>query len=213
MALSFYYDFTIYSILISALWIFRDTTLVLWTQTMKKRVTKSKYINYLHIMGIILLSWSIVSVFLPKVSISLYTESEFQTYNTILFIYDLIPIILGVFLGVTLSLYFYKIYGQHNKKAYLGPGLFLLGYIIYLFFMIISYSILIFDSTLFDATYEAYLIGNIITRCLPVVGFCFIFLYSIYINNDFIIMFCGLFFAYLMISLIYSINITIIYFN
>jgi hypothetical protein len=35
MALSFYYDFTIYSILISALWIFRDTTLVLWTQTMK----------------------------------------------------------------------------------------------------------------------------------------------------------------------------------
>jgi hypothetical protein len=180
---------------------------------MKKRVTKSKYINYLYIMGIILLSWSIVSVFLPKVSISLYTESEFQTYNTIIFIYDLIPIILGVFLGVTLSLYFYKIYGKHNKKAYLGPGLFLLGYIIYLFFMIISYSILMLDSALFDATYEAYLIGNIITGCLPVVGFCFIFLYSIYINNDFIIMFCGLFFAYLMISLIYSINFTIFYFN
>lgn len=212
MALSFYYDFTIYSILISALWIFRDTTLILWTQTMKKRVTKSKYINYLHIMGIILLTWSILSVFLPKVSISLYTESEFLMYNTIIFTYDLIPIILGVFLGVTLSLYFYRIYYQHNKKAFLGPGLFLLGYIIYLFFMIISYSILIFDSTLFDATYEAYLIGNILTRCLPVVGFSFIFLYSIYINSDFLIMFCGLFFAYLMISLIYSINTTIFYF-
>ncbi len=213
MTLSFYYDFTIYSILISALWIFRDITLVLWTQTMKKRVTKSKYINYLLITGIILLTWSILSVFLPEVRISNYTESEFSTYNTIIFIYDLIPIILGVFLGVTLSLYFYRIYYQHNSKAFLGPGLFLLGYIIYLFFMIISYSILIFDSTLFDATYEAYLIGNILTGCLPVVGFSFIFLYSIYINSDFLIMFCGLFFAYLMISLIYSINATIFYFN
>jgi len=213
MTLSFYYDFTIYSVLISALWIFRDITLVLWTQTMKKRVTKSKYINYLLIMGIILLTWSIVSVFLPDIILSNYTESEFRTYNTIIFIYDLIPIILGVFLGVTLSLYFYRIYYQHNRKAFLGPGLFLLGYIIYLFFMIISYSILIFDSTLFDATYEAYLIGNILTGCLPVVGFSFIFLYSIYINSDFLIMFCGLFFAYLMISLIYSINATIFYFN
>lgn len=213
MTLSFYYDFTIYSILISALWIFRDITLVLWTQTMKKRVTKSKYINYLLITGIMLLTWSILSVFLPEVRISNYTESEFSTYNTIIFIYDLIPIILGVFLGVTLSLYFYRIYYQHNKKALLGPRLFLLGYIIYLFFMIISYSILIFDSTLFDATYEAYLIGNILTSCLPVVGFSFIFLYSIYINSDYLIMFCGLFFAYLMISLIYSINITIFYFN
>jgi len=213
MALFFYYEFTIYSILISALWIFRDTTLVLWTQTMKKRVTKSKYINYLHIMGISLLAWSILSVFLPKVSVSSFTESEFLMYNTIIFIYDLIPIILGVFLGVALSLYFYNIYYQHNKKAILGPRLFLLGYIIYLFYMIISYSIFIFDSTLFDAAYEAYLIGIILTRCLPVVGFSFIFLYSIYINDDFLIMFCGLFFAYLMIYLIYSINATIHYFN
>jgi len=213
MTLSFYYDFTIYSFLISALWIFRDTTLVLWTQTMKKRVTKLKYINYLYITGIILLTWSILSVFLPEVSLSSYTESEFLMYNTIIFLYDFIPIILGVILGVALSLYFYNVYYQHNKKAILGPRLFLLGYIIYLFFMIISYSILIFDSTLFDATYEAYLIGSILTRCLPVVGFSFIFLYSIYINNDFLIMFCGLFFAYLMISLIYSINITIFYFN
>ena len=212
MTLSFYYDFTIYSILISVLWIFRDATLVLWTQTMKKRETQSKYNNYLQITGIILLTWSSLSVFLPEVSLSYYTESEFLMYNTIIFLYDFIPTILGVFLGVALSLYFYNIYYQHNRKAFLGPGLFLLGYIIYLFFMIISYSLIIFDYTLFNATHEVFLIGNILTRCLPVVGFSFLFLYSIYIDNDFLIMFCGLFFAYLMLSLIYSINITIIYF-
>ena len=212
MTLSFYYDFTIYSILISVLWIFRDATLVLWTQTMKKRETQSKYNNYLQITGIILLTWISLSVFLPEVSLSYCTESEFLMYNTIIFLYDFIPTILGVFLGVALSLYFYNIYYQHNRKAFLGPGLFLLGYIIYLFFMIISYSLIIFDYTLFNATHEVFLIGNILTRCLPVVGFSFLFLYSIYIDNDFLIMFCGLFFAYLMLSLIYSINITIIYF-
>lgn len=213
MTISFYYDFTIYSILISALWIFRDTTLVLWTQTMKKRETHSKYINYLHITGIILLTWSILSVFLPEVNLSNYTESEVLIYNTIILLYDFIPTILGVFLGVVLSLYFYNVYCQYNSKALLGPGLFLLGYIIILFFMIISYSIFIFNYPLFNATYEAYLIGIILTNCIPVVGISFIFLYSIYINNDFLIMFCGLFFANLMISLIYSINLTITYFT
>lgn len=213
MTISFYYDFTIYSILISALWIFRDTTLVLWTQTMKKRETHSKYINYLHITGIILLTWSILSVFLPQVNLSNYTESEVLIYNTMMVLYDFIPTILGVFLGVALSLYFYNIYCQHNNKALLGPGLFLLGYIIILFFMIISYFIFIFNYPLFNATYEAYLIGTILTNCIPIVGISFIFLYSIYINNDFLIMFCGLFFANLMISLIYSINLTITYFT
>jgi hypothetical protein len=212
MTLSFYFDFSIYSILISALWIIRDTTLVLWAQTMKKRETQSKYINYLHITGIILLTWSILSVFLPNFRLSNYTESEFHTYNTIIFIYDLIPIILGVFLGVTLSLYFYNTYFQHNRKSFLGPGLFLLGHVIYLFFIIISYSIFTFEYTIFNATYEVYLIGIILTKTIPIVGISFIFLYSIYINNDLLIMFCGLFFAYLMISLVYSINYTTQYF-
>jgi hypothetical protein len=212
MTLSFYYDFTIYSILISVLWIFRDATLVLWTQTMKKRETHSKYINYLHITGIILLTWSILSVFLPEVRLSYYTESEVLMYYNIIFLYDFIPTILGVFLGVVLSLYFYNIYYERNRKALLGPGLFLLGYIIILFFIIISYYILIYNLPLFNATYEAYLIGITLTNCIPFVGISFIFLYSIYINDDFLIMFCGLFFANLMLSLIYNINLTIIYF-
>lgn len=217
MTLSFYYDFTIYSLLISALWIFRDTTLVLWARTMKKRVTQSKYVNYLHITGIILLTWSILSVFLPEVSLSYSYSPEFESellmFNTIMLLYFLIPIILGVFLGVTLSLYFYNIYYQHNRKALLGPGLFLLGYVIIIFYTLINYFIFLNYYTLFDAIYEVYLIGIILTRCIPVVGFSFIFLYSIYINDDFLIMFCGLFFAYLVIFLIYSINSTITYFN
>jgi len=212
MTISFYYEPTIYSILISALWIFRDTTLVLWARTMKKRGTQSKYTNFLLIMGIFLLAWSILFVFLPGVRISYYTESEFNMFVTIIFLYNFIPIILGVFLGVALSLYFYNMHYQHNRKALLGPGLFLLGYIIFLFFNINYFSIFIFDPLLIMATYDAYLIGFVLTKCIPVVGFCFIFLYSIYINEDFLIMFCGLFFANLMISLIYSVNNTIIYF-
>lgn len=220
MTLSFYYDFSIYSILISALWIFRDTTLVLWARTMKKRGTQSKYTNLLLVTGIILLAWGIISLFLPGVSISYSPEfeSELRMFVTIFFLYDFIPIILGVFLGVVLSLYFYNMYFQHNKKALLGPGLFLLGYIIFLFFTIFFYIGIysissIDDVLLFMSNYNVYLIGFVLIKCISVVGFCFIFLYSIYINEDFLIMFCGLFFAYLTISLIHSINTAIIDFN
>ena len=212
MTLIFYWEPTIYSILISALWIFRDITLVLWARTMKKRGTQSKYTNLLLVTGIILLAWGIIFFFLPGVSIPYYTESDFNMFVTILFLYDFIPIVLGVFLGVVLSLYFYNLYFQHNRKALLGPGLFLLGYIIFLFFTLNYYSS-IDDVLLFMLNYNAYLIGFVLIKCISVVGFCFIFLYSIYINEDFLIMFCGLYFASLMLSLIYSINTVTLYFN
>jgi hypothetical protein len=217
MTLSFYYDFTIYSILISALWIFRDATLVLWARTMKKRVTQSKYINSLHITGIILLTWSILSVFLPGVRLSYSYSPEFESellmFNTIFCLYIFIPIIIVFLLGVALSLYFYNNYYQHDRKAFLGPQIFLIGNTIYLIFMVITTYIYISNPSLFYEIYELYLIGIVLTSCLLVVGISFIFLYSIYINNDFLIMFCGLFFASQMISLISSINFTIIYFN
>jgi len=216
MTLTFYWEPTLYSILISVLWIFRDTTLILWARTMKKRGTQSKYTNLLLITGIILLTWSSISFFLPDVYLSHFPfpeESEIAMYNTIIFLYIFIPIFLAIFLGVALLLYFYNMYYQHDKKALLGPGIFLLGYVIFIFFMIISFSISVFDNSLFSTTYELYLIGIIITRSIPVVGISFIFFYSIKINNDFLIMFCGLFFAYLTIFLLFSINNTIIYFH
>ena len=213
MTIELYWNPTLYSIIISALWIFRDTTLVLWARNMKRRGIQSKYTNLLLVTGIILLSWSVISFFLPGFRFSYYSESEFNTIMTIFFLYEAIPIILGVLLGVALSIYFYNVNGERNRKAILGPGIFLVGYIILLIFIVNYYYIIIEDILLLVANYNFYLIGFVITSILPVAGFCLIFLYSIRTKSEFLIMFCGLFFAYLALSLIHNLNYAINDFN
>ncbi|MHA1240333.1 MAG: hypothetical protein ACTSQU_06020 [Promethearchaeota archaeon] len=215
MTLSFQYDFIIGSILMSVLWIIRDATLVLWTQTLKTREPKLKYINFLRITGITLLAWSIVSVFLPRASLSfIHEESELLFYNLFNFVlHDLIPIILGVFLGVAFSLYFYNLYYKINKRVFLKPGLFLIGYILLLFVEIIFYPLIILDYSVTVVTFRVYFIGLALTNSIQLVGISFIFIYAIHINNEFLITFCGLFFAYLMLSLVNNINSLIIIFT
>ena len=213
MTIELYWQPTLYSIIISALWIFRDTALVLWARNMKKRETKPKFINILLATGIILLAWSIIYAFLPGFRGSYSSDSEFKTVITIFYLYDIIPIILGIFLGVALSIYFFRLKDRRNKKALLGPGIFLLGYIIYLFFITSFYYALVEEPLLWIANYNAYLIGFVITCIAPVIGFCFIFLSSLRLKNEFLIMFCGLFFAYLTLSLINNLNLAISDFN
>jgi len=213
MTIELYWNPTLYSIVMSLLWIFRDTTLILWARNMKKREAKPKYINLLLFAGIVLLAWSVIYFFLPGFRFSSYTESEYNTITTIFFLYDSIPIILGVFLGVALLFYFYNANGQRNRKALLGPGIFLIGYIILLLFIINYYYIIIDDILFLVSNYNSYLIGFVITSILPFAGFCFIFLHSIRTKNEFLIMFCGLFFAYLALSLIHNLNYAINDFN
>jgi len=214
MTIELYWEPTLYFIIVSILWIFRDTTLILWARAMKKRETKSKYVNLLLFAGIILLVWSIIYVFLPGFR-SYNSPTEFETVGIIFFLYDLIPIILGVFLGIVLSIYFYNVNEQHNIKALLGPGIFLVGYIIDIFFTANFYFSIIENPLLLlvVSNYNAYIIGLVIFDILPVVGFCFIFLFSLHRKNEFLIMFCGLFFAYLTLSLIHNLNFVMSNFN
>ena len=213
MAIELYWEPTLFSIIISALWIFRDTTLILCTRNMKKRENRSKNINLLLVSGIFLLAWDTIYVFLPGFRFSSFIESEFRAVFTIYCLYDVIPIILGLFLGIALSIYFYRLKNQRNWKALLGPGIFLLGYVIYFFFNINNYYVLVEDPLLFYSNYNAYLLGTVIINILLVIGFCFIFIYSLHLKNEFFIMFCGLYFAYFTLSLIYNINFTISEFN
>lgn len=215
-------ELIIFNILYSSLWIFRDVLLVLWALSTKKREVRQKYTNLLLVIGIILLSWNIISIFLPTVGIDFFSfpdESDFFMFTTIYFLYAFIPIFLHVFLAIILVLYFYNISYQYNRKSLIGPAIFLLGNIIRLCFLIIIYSILFsidwFDfasietlEILIDVEAIAYIIIDIIL----VVGFCFVFIYSIYKNNALLTMFCGLYFANLMLSLFYSINYALIEF-
>ncbi len=213
MTIELYWEPTLYSIIMSALWIFRDTTLVLWARNMKRRGAKSKNISVLLAAGIILLAWSVIYVFLPGFRLSSSSLSEFNTIARIFFLYDIIPIILGVFLGVALSIHIFSLKNQRNRIALLGPGIFLLGDIINLFFITNFYYVLVEEPLLWISNYNAYLIGFVITNILAVIGFCLIFLYSLHMKNEFLIMFCGLFFAYLALSLIYNLNFAISEFN
>lgn len=222
MTLIFNWVPNLFSILFSTLWIFRDVLLVLWARSTKKRESKPKYANLLLIMGIALLSWNIIYNFLPQVDIDFFSfpdESDFFMINTIYFLYSFIPSLLYGILAVTLVLFFYNTSYRHNRKALIGPVIYLLGNIIHLCILTIIYSIL-YSIDWFDfaslETLEILIIVEpityIITDIILVVGFCFIFIYSIYKNNALQIMFSGLYLACLMIDLFYSINYAIIVF-
>jgi len=180
-------------------------------------------------MGIILLAWEIISIFLPDIDISYSTfpdQSDLNMFTTIIFLYNLIPILLHLLLAVIFVLYFYNISYHYNRKSLLGPILFLIGNIINLCFLIVSYSIIlsIYDfETLelfeilemierLENLIDVEIIVNIIACSILVVGFTFVFIYSIYTNNIMLVMFCSLYFASLLITLFRILNNALIEF-
>lgn len=220
MTVILYWERTFYSIIISYLWLFKDLALVLWAGAMKKRETHSKSINFLYITAIISIAWNIIFLFLPDVKLSYYIEPEaFELfiYGLVNFLYTFITNFLGFMLAIALTIYFYKKHYPYKRIALLGPGIFLLGHIIYFSFVIYVFpyvnSSSLFNYSLFPEYNEAYLTGMVLTKWIPLVGMLLMFFYSIYINNDLFILFCGLFFAYLLISFTYSVNTFILELN
>ena len=212
MALTFYWEPDLVLIVFTALSILKYVTLILFVNSRKKAGIRSKNLNFLLVMGIILLTYSAVSFFFPGVRISFpYSGFEDLIFHTIVIIYDSFPIIFEIFLGVVL-LFYISIY-QRTKKSLLGPILFLVGNTIFLIFILGIDYLWAIDSSLFSSIYELYLIGFLISLFIPVLGFFFIFLYSIHHNNAFFIMFCALFFASLLVLFIYRINYTSYYFH
>ena len=211
MTLTFYWEPDLVSIVFTALSILKYVTLILFVNSRKKAGIRSKNLNFLLVMGIILLTYSAVSFFFPGVRISFpYSGFEDLIFHTIVIIYDSFPIIFEIFLGVVL-LFYISIY-QRTKKSLLGPILFLVGNTTFLIFIIgIDYFWAI-DPSLFSSIYELYLIGFLISLFIPVLGFFFIFLYSIHHNNAFFIMFCALFFASLLGLFFYRLNYASYYF-
>lgn len=211
MVLEFSWNPNLFSIIFSSLWIFRDVLLVIWALTTLKKRDKPKFTSLLLIAGILLLSWNCISIFLPEVAIvSFPDEAELDLFITITFLYFYIPIVLEFLLAVILVLYFYSASYHINKKALLGPGLFLLGTIIYICFHAIAYSIIISldifeyitNDELFDLLIEMEYMTSIIADIISVIGFSLIFIYSIYKNDVLFTMFCSLFFAILVINLL-----------
>jgi len=219
MTIVFNWDPNLFSILYSSLWIFRNVLLVIWAIITMKRKSGPKFTSLLFVAGILLLSWNVISIFLPDVEIHYYLfpeEAELDILKTIYFLYSFIPIVIHFFLAVILVVYIYNISYHYNKKSLIGPALFLLGNIIYLCYLVISYFILLsIDLTdyatldLLDFLIGVELITYIVADLIQAVGFSFIFIYSIYKNDALFIMFCSLYFAALMLSLFNVINKTI----
>jgi len=208
-------------IFIYSIWIFRDLTLILWSRSAIKRESKLKFTKLLLVIGIILFSLNIISIFLPSVEFdfsSIPEESDFFISITTNYLYYIIPSVMVSILGVALVLFFYK-NNHRNKKSIIGPIIILLGKIIELCVVTIIYSYVIsldwldiasFESLEVIITVEA--IAYIIVDIILVVGFCFVFKYSIYKNNALLIMYFGLYFASLLSSLFQTINQALIEF-
>ena len=215
-------ELIIAKILTSAPWIFRDVLLILWARSTKKREVRTKYTKALLVIGIFLLSWNIISVFLPTVNIdfsSFPDKSDFFMLTTIICLYAIIPASLHATFAGLLVLFFHNIYYHHNRKSLIGPAIFLLGNIVNLCVLTFVFSNL-FSIDWFDiATLETLemlidveAIAYSITDIILVVGFCFVFIYSIYKNNALLIMYFGLYFASLLFSLFRGISYALIEF-
>jgi hypothetical protein len=192
--------------------IFRYVALILFTNNRKKTGIRSKNINYLLVLGIILLAYSVISFFFPGVSLYYpYSESEDFLFHTIVFLYDSFPNIIEILLGVVLLFYISSY--QRTKKSLLGPILFLVGYTTFLIFILGTDFLWAIDSSILSVIYNLYLVGYLVTLFIPVIGFFFIFLYSIHHNNAFFIMFCALFFASLLGLFVYRLNFISYYFR
>lgn len=216
MTLTFYWEPTLSSFMFSALWIFRDITLILYARTMKKRGIQSKFNNLLFVMGILFVIWNVALFFRPGLRLSYFLfpeDSELAVFFSYIILFDSIQIIIVILLGISLSIYFGNKENRGVKKPLIGPVLFLLGQVIFLIFILFSDYMYVFQNDLFDDNYEVYLTGSVVITSISVVGTFFIFLYSMYLNRDYLIMFCGLMFASYLVSFIYIMNNTIAYFD
>jgi len=212
MTLTFYWEPDLVLIVFTALSIIKYVSLILFANSRKKVGIRSKNIIFFLVMGIILLTYSAISFFFPGVRLQFpYSRFEDIIFHTIVFIYDSFPIIFEIFLGVVLLFYINK--HQRTKKSLLGPILFLVGNTTFLIFILSIDYLWAIDPSFFSSIYELYLIGFLVTLFIPVLGFFFIFLYSIHHNNAFFVMFCALFFASLLGLFIYRINFTSYYFH
>jgi len=212
MTLTFSWEPDLYSIVFVALSIFKYVALILFTNSRKKMGIRSKNLNFLLALGIILLAYSAISYIFPGVYLYYpYSESEDFLFHTIVFLYDSFPNIIEILLGVVLLFYISNY--KRTKKSLLGPILFLVGYTTFLIFILGIDFLWAIDSSIFSVIYNSYLVGYLVTLFIPVLGFFFIFLYSIHHNNAFFIMFCALFLASLLGLFIYRMNYTSYYFR
>jgi len=202
MTLTFYWEPSLYSFFFTALIIFKNIALILYARSRKKTEDRLKYTNLLLVLGIIRLIYTVISFFLPGIRLSYFSPlSEYFMFYFIVILYNL-PLILEVFFGVVLLLHFSNY--QRDKKALVGPILFIDAIMNILIFNISSNYIYVFERFLYNETYGLYLMVHLIFRSILVVGLLFIFLYSIKLNKDFLIMFCGIFLG---VELAYFFNV------
>ena len=210
MTLTFFWEPDLVLIVFTALSIFKYVTLLLFANRRKKTGIRSKNINFFIVMGIILLTYSVISFFFPGVRLHFpYSGFEYSIFLTIVFLYDSFPIIFEILLGVVLLSYINEY--QRTRKSLLGPILFLVGSSTVLMFNLGIDYLWAINSSIYSSIYELYLIGFLVILIIPVLGFFFIFLFSIHHNKAFFIMFCALFFASLLGLFIYHLNYTLYY--
>lgn len=201
MRTEFYWEFDLSQLLFTAFIVFRNVALIIFTQKKKKTEIHSKNFVLLLVAGILLMIWSGISYILP--GFRFYIDSDYEIF-TLFLIFDIFPTIFDIFLGVALALYFYK--AKYSRRPLLGPVMFIAGSTSLLLFNIVRDYIFVFVYSIYYSLNEIFIFGYAILILISVVGFFFIFLYSIKVYNDFFIMFCGLFFATLLATLIYRIN-------
>ena len=209
MGLEIYWEPAFPYIITTALWIFSYIALIVWAKNTKKQGTHTKHINFLQIVGILILVWDVLYFFLPSVRITYSpfpTELDFLIYNLIYFIKVLISNLLFVLLGIALTIYVNKNYALEDKKAIIGPVLYLVGIVSFLLLNVSSYLLFTFLNPIYDAIYEIFIFTDPVLDLLLVAGTCLLLWFSIRLNRDFFSFFASLLLASTFVSFLFEIN-------
>ena len=209
MALEFYWEPSIPYIITTAPWTFTYIALIIWAKNAKRQVTLTEHINFLQIVGILILAWNAIYFFLPSVRLSFSpwpTEFDFLIINLINFTYYLIPNILFMLLGIALLLYVKENYAFKNRNVAIGPALYLAGSATLLLLHLSSFLLFQFLNPIYDAIYEIFIYTEPIARFLQIAGACLLLLFSIRLNRDFFIFFTSLLLASIFVAFLFEIN-------
>lgn len=195
-----FFEYELVYVLMIILGIIQGSSLVFGSRTLKKDSVELRFVNSLIVAGYILTVRYITMFFMPT-SIG-FSSEEVAFFVMVLVLYDILPGIVIIILGVALLLFFYKNNHIYQKLLLYTPLVFVTVIVLNLVSTSLARSLIHFDVYTYLKFDDYFLALNIISLCVQLGAILIIFLYSFIINNRGFMIFSSLYLVQLFSSLI-----------
>lgn len=135
----------------------------------------------------------------------MYSPTEFEEnffFTITLMLSSVIPNSVFIILGVALLIFFYKNNHLYQKPLVYTSILFIGGYVLGLFNLVLAQFLIRFDVYAYLDLVDLFLGLNILSLCMILSAVVILILFSIYLNNRYFMIFSGLFLFQLFYRLI-----------